>query len=191
MGHVGFCGLAVATRPGVVMTPRRASEHVVETALAVLGDRPATVADVGTGSGAIAVALAAGAPRPVCGQPTRAGPPSPSPARTSAATGSCTASSFSRATCSTPSRGPSTSSSPNLPYLPAGERDPDLAGEPSVAALYAPGDGLGPYRRLLDAAAPRLSPTGALIVQFHRRVLLAHGAELDALRRLLEDRAAA
>lgn len=56
MGTVTFNGLALATAPGRVMTPRAASEQLVAAACARLAGRPSRVADVGTGSGAIAVA---------------------------------------------------------------------------------------------------------------------------------------
>ena len=172
------------------MTPRPASEALVAAALEHLDGRPAVVADVGTGSGAVAIGIAAGAADvPVWATDT-------SPAAVALARENVSRHGLAdrvhvlRGDLLDPVPGSVDLVVANLPYLPNGERDPELAGEPQ-AALYAPGDGLGPYRRLLDAAAPRLSPTGALIVQFHRRVLLAHGAELDALRRLLEDRAAA
>jgi release factor glutamine methyltransferase len=44
------------------MGPRPATEHLVERALARLGSKPARIADVGTGSGAIAVAIALRSP---------------------------------------------------------------------------------------------------------------------------------
>jgi release factor glutamine methyltransferase len=71
----------------------------------------------------------------------------------------------------------------NLPYLPARERwsHPDLAHEPPDA-VFADGDGLDPYRRLLDASADRLAPQGTLVVQFRRRVLVAGRGTLDVLR---------
>ncbi len=187
MGHVGFCGLAVATRPGVVMTPRRASEHVVETALAVLGDRPATVADVGTGSGAIAVALAAGAPQ------ARVWATDTSRAAVALACENVRRHGLLHRVVVLegdlldPIPGPVDLVVANLPYLPAGERaqHPDLAGEPPVA-VFAEHDGLGPYRRLLDACQGRLAPEGALVLQFRGRVLRASRDGLDALRARLE-----
>ena len=62
----------------------------------------------------------------------------------------------------------------NLPYLPAAEATsyPDLELEPADA-VYAAGDGLDPYRRLLAASAERLKANGAVIIQLHRRVLEA------------------
>ena len=70
----------------------------------------------------------------------------------------------------------------NLPYLPAAELDshPDLAGEPA-GAVFAGGDGLGPYRRLLTACADRLEDDAAVIIQLRRRVLVAEVADLAAL----------
>src|SRR5207344_3155072 len=60
-----FHTVSFLTRPGEVMTPRHATEALVDRALERIGDDPAHVADVGTGSGAIAVTLALLAPRAV------------------------------------------------------------------------------------------------------------------------------
>src|ERR671922_87715 len=57
-----FHGLDLLTAPGRVFTPRPATEALVDAALARIDDRPATVADVGTGTGAIAVTIAVAAP---------------------------------------------------------------------------------------------------------------------------------
>jgi release factor glutamine methyltransferase len=59
-GHQEFWGLDFEVNPSVLI-PRPETEHVVEVALARLGERrnaPLCVADVGTGSGCLAVALA-------------------------------------------------------------------------------------------------------------------------------------
>jgi release factor glutamine methyltransferase len=76
----------------------------------------------------------------------------------------------------------------NLPYLPETDRGryPDLAEEPPEA-VFAGGDGLGLYRRLLDAAEERLTPTGAVMIQLHRRILAAERSELAALRASLPE----
>ena len=187
MEEVRFCGLALDTHPGVVMTPRPASERLVETALAVVGDGPATVADVGTGSGALAVAVAAGAPR----------------ARVWATDASAAAVALAcenvrrhgllhrvvvlEGDLLDPVPGPVDLVVANLPYLPLAERaqHADLAGEPADA-VFAEHDGLGPYRRLLDACEERLAPGGALVLQFRRRVLLARRDGLGALRARLD-----
>jgi release factor glutamine methyltransferase len=59
-GRQEFWGLEFEVNPGVLI-PRPETEHVVEVALERLGERrnaPLCVADVGTGSGCLAVALA-------------------------------------------------------------------------------------------------------------------------------------
>ena len=57
-GMQEFFGLAFAVTPNVLI-PRPETEHLVEAVIARLPkDRPVKIADVGTGSGAIAVALA-------------------------------------------------------------------------------------------------------------------------------------
>ncbi len=61
-GHREFYGLDFAVTPAVLV-PRPETEHVVEEVLAVVrmrrrGNQPVLIADVGTGSGAIAITLA-------------------------------------------------------------------------------------------------------------------------------------
>jgi hypothetical protein len=96
------------------MRPRAAAEQLVERALVRLGPRPAKVADVGSGSGGIAVAIA-----------------------------------------------------------------------------LAPDDGLGPYRRLLEASEEKLNDRGLLFSQFRRRVLEGTRFEHGSLLAGLEERALA
>ena len=109
MTEIAFAGLPILTAPGRVMTPRDASEQLVAAACAWVGSGPARICDVGTGSGAIAIAIARECPETVvwAGR-TRAAAPSLSPGRTSGGTGSRGVSSWNTATCSTPSRGSST-----------------------------------------------------------------------------------
>jgi release factor glutamine methyltransferase len=61
VGEREFFGLAFAVSPAVLI-PRPETELLVSEALAWLDGRPAEVADMGTGSGCIAVALAVHAP---------------------------------------------------------------------------------------------------------------------------------
>jgi methylase of polypeptide subunit release factors len=82
----------------------------------------------------------------------------------------------------------------NLPYLPERLRlesaYADLRSEPP-SAVFAPGDGLGPYRRLLEASRRRLADRGALVVQYRGRVLEATRSELGHLLADLEEQALA
>jgi release factor glutamine methyltransferase len=70
----------------------------------------------------------------------------------------------------------------NLPYLPAHERarHPDLRAEPA-AAVFASGDGLLGYRRLLQAAASRLNARGLLALQLRGQVHSAESRRLGDL----------
>jgi release factor glutamine methyltransferase len=62
LGFEEFRGLRITVTPDVLI-PRQETEGLVERALEVLADRPgALVADIGTGSGAIACALATARP---------------------------------------------------------------------------------------------------------------------------------
>lgn len=162
------------------MTPRPASEGLVAAAVARSGDRPARVVDVGTGSGAIALAVAAALPQ----------------ARVLAVDTSAAAVALARANVRRlgldgrvtvcrgdllePVQGTVDLVLANLPYLPDATRRQELAGEPPEA-VYAPGDGLDPYRRLIAASRERLSGDGALAIQLHRRVFVASRDELDVL----------
>lgn len=183
-----FDGLLFLTAPGRVMTPRSPSAQLVAAARAHLADRAARVADVGTGSGAIAIALAIACPN----------------AEVWATDVSDDAVALARANVRrhrlegrvhvrhgdllAPVPGPIDLIVANLPYIAAAAaaEHPDLVSEPA-AAVFAEGDGLGPYRGLVDAAATRLVAGGALLLQLDRRVVAASRAELPALRVALDN----
>ena len=82
----------------------------------------------------------------------------------------------------------------NLPYLPdrlAGDPDySDLLVEP-LDAVFAPGDGLGPYRRLLAASQGHLREDGALLIQYRGRIFEAERSRLGELLAKLEHQALA
>jgi len=169
------------------MTPRRATEQLVAAAADRVRGRAARVADVGTGSGAIAVSLARLAPE----------------AEVWASDVSAAAVFLARANARRFGvgdrvhvvKGELLEPLPrhldlivaNLPYLPESDRHryPDLAEEPDKA-LYASGDGLGLYRRLLRSAEERLSTGGAVVFQLHRRVHVVERAELAEFRSRLD-----
>lgn len=179
MTETPFSGIHLLTSPGEVMTPRPATEALVDAAAELLGDQPACVADVGTGSGAIAVALALRAPR------ARIWATDVSEAAAELACANVRLHGLDdriRVLCGDLLDGVPEALDlivANLPYLPEHLRPerPELAGEP-FAAVFAPGDGLGHYRRLLAAAATALRPEGTLLIQLHRRVIAMSAAEL-------------
>ena len=78
----------------------------------------------------------------------------------------------------------------NLPYLSELDRDDRYDDEPPDA-VYAPGDGLDPYRRLLDACREGrlVTPGGTVLIQFHREPLAADCWQLEDLRAALENTA--
>jgi HemK-like putative methylase len=185
--HVSFNGLRLLSAPGRVMTPRPASEQLVAAAAARVGARRARIADVGTGSGAIAIALATVCPR----------------AEIWATDASRCAVALARENVRrhrlegrvVVRRGDLLGPVPglldlivaNLPYIAASSAadHPELEREP-FAAVFAFGDGLEPCRRLVDTAPGRLAEDGVLLLQLHRRVVTAGRAELPALRAALE-----
>jgi release factor glutamine methyltransferase len=189
---VSFHGLELATARGRVMTPRPRTERLVDAAVALAADRRVRIADVGTGSGAVAAAVATALPRAKV-----------------VATDTCTAAvQLARANVSRlglagrvtvlhgnlldPVPGPVDLVVANLPYLPAGDATlhPELVAEPK-GAVFADGDGLGPYRELVAASRGRLTEDGALAIQLPRRIVTARRDELDALAAMLAVHAAA
>ena len=176
------------------MTPRPATEQLVERALARLGPGPARIADVGSGSGAVAVALALRAPFAEVWATDRS--------QAAVELAQANVSRFGlggrvhvvEGDLLDPAPGQLDLVVANLPYLPESLRlasvSADVQFEPP-AAVFAPGDGLGPYRRLLDASKERLSEQGAVVIQYRRRILEATRFELDDLLAELEEHALA
>jgi release factor glutamine methyltransferase len=192
--EVTFSGLRLLTAPGRVMTPRSTTEPLVDRAVALLGSGPAVVADVGSGSGAIAVAIALRQPN----------------AEVWAVDSNPAAVDLTRANVALHGlagrvrvvHGDLLDGLPlrldlvaaNLPYLPESlrlhEAYGDLRSEPANA-VFAPGDGLGPYRRLLEASEHRLTEDGAVLLQYRARILEATRPQLRALLGDLEEQALA
>jgi release factor glutamine methyltransferase len=181
-----FHGLTFVTEPGRVFSPRATTEKLVDSALARLSDAPARVADVGTGSGVVAVTLALRAPQIEV---------------------------WASDTCATALRVASANAErlgaqvhlvhgdlldglprdldlivANLPYLAPGT--PGYEDEPE-AAVYSSGDGLDHYRRLLSGAGDHLAEGGGVLLQFDGQVLEAERSELPWLRSRLESLVAA
>ncbi len=179
MEFTHFDGLALLAAPHHVMTPRPASTELVAVASAHLGRRTIAGADVGTGSGALAIAIAKRCPNV-----------------------EVWATDISRSACVlaaanvrrhrledrvfvrygdllAPVPGQFGLVVANLPYLAAdtAAAHPELADQP-FTAVFAPGDGLDPYRRLLSTVRNRLADGGLLVLQLHGRVVVATPSEL-------------
>jgi release factor glutamine methyltransferase len=172
------------------MIPRPATERLVAAAVARIGGRCARVADVGTGSGAIAVAIASACPRAEVWA-TDTSIPALALAHANVRRYGLEARVFVRhGDLLDPVPGLLDLVVANLPYIPASTsaEHPDLQGEP-FAAVFTSGDGLDPYRRLVDAAATRLAANGVLLLQLDGGVVAATRAELSALRASLDTRA--
>jgi release factor glutamine methyltransferase len=184
--HTEFHGLTFVTQPGRVFSPRATTEKLVDAALERLGDNRARVADVGTGSGVVAITLALRAPQvevwasDTCGSALEVA--SANAERLGAQMHVV--------------RGDLLDGLPrdldlivaNLPYLAPGT--PGYEDEPE-AAVFSSGDGLDHYRRLLSGAGDHLAVGGGVILQFDGQVLEAERSELPWLRARLESLVAA
>lgn len=184
--QTSFHGLTFVSDPGRVFTPRPATERLVDVALARIGDNAARVADVGTGSGAVAVTLALRAPHiEVWASDT---------CRHALALAQTNATRLSAQVHLV--QGDLLDGLPhdldlivaNLPYLP-----PDAPGydEEPAQAVRSTGDGLDHYRRLLAASADHLVEDGGIVIQVPGEVLEAERSELPWLRSRLESLATA
>jgi len=149
LGRKGFRRLELAVDPRVLI-PRPETEHVVEAALSLAPG--ARVVDVGTGSGAIALALADERPDlEVLATDT-------SPGALAVARGNAVRLNldvtFLEGDLLEPVEGPVDAVVSNPPYVRAAERlAPEIARFEPAEALYGGEDGLDAYRRLVPAVA--------------------------------------
>jgi len=186
-----FYDLPIETAPGRVFTPRPTTERLVEAALERIDGVPMRIADVGTGSGAIAVALAAKKPN-VEIWATDTNEDAVELARANAERlGVADRVHVVHGNLLDPLREPVDLVVANLPYLPRSQHDDRYDGEPDDA-VYAPGDGLGPYRRLLDACRDgKLQTGGTVLIQYQGEPFAADCWQLEDLRAELENKVAA
>lgn len=191
MSVVKWDGLTLATKPGVVMSPRATSVALVEFAVAHIDNGACRVVDVGTGSGAIAIAIAKRSPHAIVWATDLSREAVELATRNAADAGVADRVFVREGDLLEPIPGLVDLVVANLPYLPTYERGfhPDLRCEPT-AAVFAPGDGLGCYRRLLQAAASRLSKRGFIALQFRGNVYSAESRRLGDLEILFRANAA-
>jgi release factor glutamine methyltransferase len=169
-GQQEFYGLTLRVSPAVLI-PRPETEHLVESVLARLPhDHPVSIADVGTGSGAIAIALAVHLPE----------------AHVTALDLSTEALHLAQLNAENhnvahrirflqsdlfaalPPGAAFDAIVSNPPYVPTSDR-PDLHPQvreyEPVTALFAGSDGLDIYRRLIPQAQHLLKPNGLLALE--------------------------
>ncbi len=189
-GDCEFYSLPLRVNPAVLI-PRPETEHLVETVLCELDPTQALrIVDVGTGSGAIAIALAVHLPRAqitALDLSAAALEVAAANARTNGLAGrirfleSDLLAALSSESALEPLGWDAIVSNP--PYVPAADRDslhPQVRDyEPSLA-LFAGPSGLDVYRRLIPQARAALKPNGllALEIGFDQR---------DAIAALLAD----
>src|SRR5262249_51527481 len=144
-----FHGLEFLTAPGRVFTPRATTEALVDAALERIDEQPVRVADVGTGSGVIGVSIPV-APPQVQVFATDINPDAARLARETPARHAAAARvHVLEGDLLDPVPGAAGVVVATLPYLPADDHRPEYDDEPPEA-VYAPGDGLGPLRRLVN-----------------------------------------
>jgi len=174
-GQAEFFGLPFSVGPGVLI-PRPETEHLVEEVLRLTKNLPnPTIADIGTGSGIIAVALANALPQ----------------ARITAVDSSAQALTVARENAQqnqvsgrvefvegdllAPLTGQTFDIiASNPPYIPTSDRDSlaiEVRNHEPHAALFAGEDGLDFFRRLIPDAQPLLKPGGwlALEIGYHQQ----------------------
>jgi release factor glutamine methyltransferase len=181
-----FYDLQLETAPGRVFTPRQTTEQLVQAALQRIDGVPMRIADVGTGSGAIAVALARQKPDvEIWATDTNAD--AVELARANAERlGVADRVHVLQGDLLDPLPAPVDLIVANLPYLPESEHDTRYDEEPDDA-VYAPGDGLDIYRRLLDACRDgKLKTGGTVVLQYQGEPYEADCWQLEDLRAQLE-----
>ena len=171
MGFEDFHGLRFAVTPDVLI-PRPETEGLVEWALDVLRDEEApTVADIGTGSGAIACALARSLPGLVVLAVERSLPALTVASRNIRALGLSRRVKLVAGDLLEPLgslRGRLDLVIANPPYLPTavlGSLPPEVAGFEPRDALDGGPDGMAVIRRIIAAAPSVLRPRGWLMME--------------------------
>jgi release factor glutamine methyltransferase len=165
IGRKAFCGLEIAVDPRVLV-PRPETEELVQTCAADFAQREnPRIADIGTGSGAIACALAHLLPRAAITASDVSAAALELAAHNASTLGFADQISFVRSDlfADFPPGARYDAIVANLPYVAAGAADAlepgVVAYEPSIA-LMAGADGLAAYRRLLEQAPPFLQTDG-------------------------------
>jgi len=176
VGHQEFWGLEFEVTPDVLI-PRPESEHLIEVALERLGERRSqktlSIADVGTGSGCLAIALAHELPSARIVATDSSAAALAVARRNAARHGVAGRLWFIRANLLepfAPSQFDLIVSNP--PYVARGEAHllpREVREHEPGEALFAGSEGMAIYRPLLERAAAALCPRGFLIVELGYR----------------------
>jgi release factor glutamine methyltransferase len=170
-GVAEFFGLPFSVTPNVLI-PRPETEHLVEEVLRLAAQFVSPeihIADIGTGSGAIAVALAHSLPEARISA-TDISPQALAVAKANAAQNHVAERiAFLEGNLLAPLTGRSFSIiASNPPYIPSGDRDAlsvEVRKFEPHSALFAGQDGLDVYRRLIPEARGLLLPGGWLVME--------------------------
>ena len=168
LGRKEFLGFDLTVTPAV-LTPRPETELLVEWAIAWLKDHPgASVVDVGTGSGAIAIGIALGAPAVASIVAIDISDAALDVARENASRLCPGRIAFQTGDLLTGFAGPADLVLANLPYLRPDQIDGngDLAAEPRLA-LDGGSNGLDLITRLIRQLPPVLAPTSAVALEIN------------------------
>ena len=170
-GEQEFYGLALRVTPAVLI-PRPETEQLVEAVLAELDPtQPLRILDVGTGSGAIAIALAHHLPRAHVTAVDLSAAALEVAASNAARHGLTNRIRFVQSDlldALPPGELPFDFIVSNPPYVPTADRaalHPQVRDHEPAAALFAGPDGLNVYRRLIPQARTALRPNGILALE--------------------------
>jgi release factor glutamine methyltransferase len=169
VGHQEFWGLQFEVGPAVLI-PRPETELIVELALELIPrDEPCDIADVCTGSGCIAVALATERPRARIFATELSNAALEIARRNASHHSTENRIEFGRADLFGDSGGSFDLVVSNPPYVPETDRpsiQPEVRDHEPALALFAGPDGLHVIRRLVRETPPRLRAGGSLIFEF-------------------------
>src|SRR6266581_7853022 len=172
LGTQEFGGLEIAVTSDVLIPRPETTLLVEEAARAIGGQRRSLVADVGTGSGCIAIAVAKTCPQAMLWATDISWPALVVARRNALQHDVGKQVQFVQAdllgSFSASDEGIFDAIVSNPPYIPEGEMErlqPEVSRYEPRLALAAGADGMTYYRRLLSAAAVLLKPDGCLIVE--------------------------